>query len=195
MKFEKIRENKIKVTLSLDELKLWGVSADALRSNSPAAQDMFWNLMRRAEKETGFVVDNSRLVVEALPVKDDGVILFVTRSENAAEETKSQPSPPKNRRNRCSVKNGGLENAIFIVTEFDDFEKVIGLAHALSDCSFGTLYLYGGKYYLSSPTSSFAACSEYGRVLENGVLADSILSEHGQIICADFALRIMRDNF
>ena len=54
MKFEKLSESRIKITVSGDDLDLWGITATGLIKNTPEAQEVFWYIIRKAETETGF---------------------------------------------------------------------------------------------------------------------------------------------
>ena len=42
MKIERIAPNKIKITLSVEDLKKWDVNFESLTYNSPEAQELFW---------------------------------------------------------------------------------------------------------------------------------------------------------
>ena len=60
-----LKSNKIKVTMNAQDLSELGISIEAMAKNSPESREVFFELLRRAEKETGFSYNNSRLVVEA----------------------------------------------------------------------------------------------------------------------------------
>lgn len=65
MKFELLKSNKIKVTMNAEDMILLGTSFDAMAKNAPESKEVLFELLRRAEKETGFTCTNARLVVEA----------------------------------------------------------------------------------------------------------------------------------
>ena len=65
MKFEMLKANKIKVTMNARDCEELGISFDAMAKNSPQSREVFFKLLRRAERETGFTCQNARLVVEA----------------------------------------------------------------------------------------------------------------------------------
>ena len=87
MKFELLKSNKIKVTMNAQDLRELGISFEAMAKNSPESRDVFFELLRRAEKETGFSYDNARLVVEAaIQAEKSEMTLFVTKVDNAEEK-------------------------------------------------------------------------------------------------------------
>lgn len=49
MKIEKINENIIKVTISLSDLEERNIDFSAFNYNSPAAQELFWDMMEQPE--------------------------------------------------------------------------------------------------------------------------------------------------
>ena len=66
MKIEKLAEDKLKITLTLDDLEARNIDLYSFMYNSPESQDLFWDVMSEAEKEYGFnkrsiVVDGCRV--------------------------------------------------------------------------------------------------------------------------------------
>ena len=87
MKIEMVKENKIKVTMNGEDLAEFGVSFETMAKNSPESREVFFKLLKRAEKEIGFDCSNSRLVVEAAIQAEKGeMTLFVTKVGNQEEE-------------------------------------------------------------------------------------------------------------
>ena len=87
MKFEILKPNKIKVIVEHCDLEKWGVTADDMAKNSPETRDIFFDMLRQAEKETGFSCNNARLVVEAAIRSDsDELTLFVTKVDSDEEK-------------------------------------------------------------------------------------------------------------
>ena len=73
MKVEKLSSDKFKITFSDEDLKDFGVDFENLRYNSEDAQELFWELIERAEIEDEFFEENSQIVVEAVATKNDGL--------------------------------------------------------------------------------------------------------------------------
>ncbi|MDO4562345.1 MAG: adaptor protein MecA [Clostridia bacterium] len=188
MKIEKIRYNKLKVTVSVEDMLMWGVSADAVVRNAPAAQNLFWEMLRIAENETGFAVDNSRLLVEAIPGDNDDVVLFVTRVDSA-------PEMPKQQSRKLRVKNSRkLTLPTSVCLRFNNFEDLIALSHNHPDFCGGTLYSLQNAYFLVVPDKSSALYSEYCSEIAS-MLSLLLVEEHGHTIFSDRALEQIRENF
>ena len=49
MKFEMLRHDKIKIIIDADDLKKWGVSADAVAKNMPETREMFISMLKQAD--------------------------------------------------------------------------------------------------------------------------------------------------
>ena len=54
LKIEKLNEDKLKITLSIDDLEERNITLHSFMYNSPESQDLFWELLQEAEKECGF---------------------------------------------------------------------------------------------------------------------------------------------
>ena len=66
MKFEKLNENKIKITLSIQDLEEKDINFHDFMSNSLESQDLFLILLEEAEEKVGFKTQNCRVKIEAL---------------------------------------------------------------------------------------------------------------------------------
>ena len=80
MKIEKLNENKLKITLSIDDLEERNINLHSFMYNSPESQDLFWELLQTAEKECGFNVDDSMIYVEASTTGSGNFTLLVTKT-------------------------------------------------------------------------------------------------------------------
>ena len=68
MQIEKLNENKIRITLNLDDLKENNIDLHSFMANSIETQDLFYSMLDRAEKEVGFKTQNYKLMIEALAI-------------------------------------------------------------------------------------------------------------------------------
>lgn len=189
MKIEKISYNKIKVTVtSLDMLK-WGVSLDNFVEDTPEARELFWTLIKRAEYETGFSFNDSRLVVEAVPHKYDGLVLFVTKIEEEPDITQAV----KKSRLRAKMLH---QKPAFELFEFSDLEKLIECAGNITDITNADLYSHMGKYYLAVYEEYIStALSEYGDKVIKGEFMLPHIKEHGKLLAERNALEVIKKYF
>lgn len=70
MRIEKLTENKIRIILSLDDLKENNIDLHSFMSSSLETQDLFYNMLDKAEKEIGFKTKDYKLMIEALAVPE-----------------------------------------------------------------------------------------------------------------------------
>ena len=83
MKIEKLTENKLKITLTIDDLTERNIDLQSFIYNSPESQDLFWDMMNEAEKEYGFDVDESMIYVEASSSGTGLFTLIVTKTDES----------------------------------------------------------------------------------------------------------------
>lgn len=70
MKIEKLNENKIRITLNMEDLNERDIDYHSFMSNSIESQEIFLDMLNTAEKEVGFHTDDSRIMIETLALKD-----------------------------------------------------------------------------------------------------------------------------
>ena len=68
MQIEKITENKIRITLNIQDLQEKNIDLHSFMSNSIETQDLFYDMLDKAEKEIGFKTKDYKLMIEALAV-------------------------------------------------------------------------------------------------------------------------------
>ena len=193
MKFELLKSNKIKVTMDAKDLAEFGISFEAMAKNSPESREVFFKLLRRAEKETGFDCNNARLVVEAAIQAEKGeMTLFVTKVDNKEEqklfEKLSEITPEKEAPKKKPVKE---EKSTMI--ELDDFEDVVKMCSAMRECFWGSLYSYNDKYYMTMLPVYIPKASEFGTVCPEKYRF--IVEEHGKTIVKSSAFLFIRNKF
>ena len=79
MKFERLNENKIRITMSIQDLEDKDIDFHDFMSNSFETQDLFLDVLAEAEEKIGFRTRNCRVKIEALAMTENDFILTVTR--------------------------------------------------------------------------------------------------------------------
>lgn len=79
MKFEKLNENKIKITLSMNDLEDKDIDFHDFMSNSIESQDLFLDMLEEAEEKIGFKTRNCKIKIEALAMTENNFILTITK--------------------------------------------------------------------------------------------------------------------
>ena len=85
MKIEKISENKVKITLTIDELSQRHISIKDIEQDSNRAQDLFLDLLEESELNCDFVTDDSQLYVEASSDNENLFIVTITKIDYMPE--------------------------------------------------------------------------------------------------------------
>lgn len=68
LQIEKINENKIRITLSTQDLQDKNIDLHSFMSNSIESQDLFYDMLDKAEKDIGFETKDYKLMIEALAI-------------------------------------------------------------------------------------------------------------------------------
>ncbi len=208
VRIERIGHNKIKVILSLDDLQKWDINIDDLSYGSPQTQEMFWNMLKRAEVETGFYVDNSQLIVEARPLPSEGFVITVTRvEENDDFESIHKYIKNKFRRTELRVKKKTkMLHSNVMLYLFHTFEDACHISSLLNTVYTGEskLYKYKDFYYLSLISSceikddlqkTELLLNEYGEKVKHAFVQEGFLNEYATLLIDGNAIQTLSKHF
>lgn len=208
MKIEKISENIIKVTISMNDLEERNIDLTSLNYNSPAAQELFWDMMEQAEAELGFNVSDSQLIIEPMSDSEEGFIITITKLDEDGD-FESIHKYIKNRFKKTDIKIKKRSRRILstlLIYSFRSFDDLCALSKMLKDCYSGdsTLYKCRSTYYLVLTRSSFTVSNqklfetllgEYGNKVRNSGFYEGYLDEYGTKIAEYNALDILNVYF
>lgn len=208
MKFEKINENKIKITISLTDLAERKIDLDALSYNSPQAQELFLDMMERAEDEFGFDASNAQICVETIPSSSDGFIITITKMDGS-DEFESLNKYIKNKFRKAdsySKKKAWQIRSAIMIYSFVDIEHVCSVVSKIFTMYLGesSLYQYNGVYYLILTRNNIfeinsklfdAILSEYGSKIDNIPYYEGFLEEYAKCIVKGNAIETMVEWF
>ena len=85
MKLERISENQIRCTLNGQDLSERSLSIPDLAYGSTKARELFEELMEQAHTELHFDGEEAPLMIEAIPMSDDGIMLLITKVDDPEE--------------------------------------------------------------------------------------------------------------
>ncbi|MCD8104281.1 MAG: adaptor protein MecA [Lachnospiraceae bacterium] len=85
MKIEKINDQQIRCTLTMEDLASRDINIRELAYGSDKAKQLFQDMITVAAQDFGFEVENIPLVIEAIPVSRDTIILIITKVEDPEE--------------------------------------------------------------------------------------------------------------
>lgn len=208
MKFEKLNENKIRITLSNQDLIEKNIDFDSFLSNSDEAQDLFLNMLEEAEQKVGFITKDYKIKIEALALADGDFIINITRfgkKEDSDTTTNLRPRKVLARRKSATINS---ENLVYSFENFDDF--CIFSSYVSKNKNFNNisksaiLYTYKGKYYLHFSKLNiehpnikkfYTLITEFGCYVHNSDLFICKLRERGTIVIKNNALKICQKHF
>lgn len=192
MRFEKLNEDKIRITLSHEDLVKKDIDFHDFMSNSIESQDLFFDMLEEAEKEIGFVTKDYLIRIEALAMAGGDFVLTVTRS---------LPEGIRNNvRKKVHIKRKKVKldssQFIYCFSSFDDFcsftqffykngFKATNLANSI------LLYEYKDAYYLSinginleypNLKKLFSCITEFASFVNHSEVFASKLAESGKLI-------------
>ena len=201
MKIEKLTENKIRIIMNIDELAKEDLNLHMLASNTPVSQNLLLNILKRAEKEVGFITTGHKLLIEAFSSQDGILIFTITKFKQDNILGTNKNSKIKFKR---KLANSSLNNAIYVFDNFDNFCELCSYIDSnnfsnLKDFSNNiSLYEYNQKYYLviSDINTNFehsnffyASISEFAKFVSNSSILENKLIEHGNLIIKKNAIK------
>ena len=151
MKIEKLNENKIRITLNIDDLKEKDIDLHTFMSNSIESQKIFLDMLDEAEKEVGFVTDDYKIMIEALALANGTFVLTITKIVTDSSKDKKRLKKVNIKRKLTDINS---KTSIYKFLSFDDFCKfseifktytykdILMLSQKMS------LYFYNDYYYL-----------------------------------------------
>lgn len=209
MKIEKISDKKIKVTISLRDLEERNIEIESLNYNSPAAQELFWDMMEEADFQFGFNASDSQLCIEAIPNNDESFVITITKLEND-DEFQSIKKFVKGSYRRSELRVKRKTNKIcstIMIYRFDDIEALNAATTRIKNIYSGdsTLYKFKNKYYIVLSRNALnISCNidifelilnEYGIKISDNSYYEGFLNEHAKVICAEDALNVILNFF
>ncbi len=200
MKIERIACNKLKITVYPEDLMLHGLSFESFTPESPRVQDFFWSIIQKAETEADFEIEEGRVIIEAMSLKNDGLVIFLTKPEGPA-----LPEHVKLRRVRYRVKAPRAQThlrpvRIYRFETFDDLCALVRLWQYGDDIR-SSLFSLKNAYIL---TLSIDKSTASGRSAEMQLLefaspmpeiTEAYLEEHAHKICDGDAITAIRRYF
>lgn len=207
MKVEKINENKIKITLTFEELEGREISIKDLEKDTSIAKNLFLDLIEESNLEDDFIIDDSQLFIEACYDNNNLFIVTITKIDNipelkkyAALETKPKKSyTKKNVNNNIIKQNYKVDSNIY---SFSSLDLILELCNILKKekmfCGKNSLYKYNNTYFLIfSPSTiknpkflkTFVPISEFCTDYYSQDIFSTSIKEKSQLIFINNALQ------
>ena len=180
MRFEKLTDKKIKITLSLEDMELNNVSLENIFSNSVSSQKLLQYMITKAEKEVGFFPGDSKLLVEAIMSSDRECTFTITKIIDENDDL-----------------NITCNSFIFKFDCFDDFINLCAFLKNFSNLCLKeisknfSLICYNNTYYLKFIETEHSCVvidymktlfEEFSRDVSHSAGIDGVLNEYGKVI-------------
>lgn len=197
MKIEKLTDNKIRIILNTDDLLEKNIDVKSLINNTDIAQDLFKQILKCAEKEVGFVVADSKLLIEAFVSSEGFFVITFTKFKSDIKNTSNKKSKLKVKRKTFYP---SCKNVAFM---FNNFEEFCNFCTYLNNINFTTklakkiiLYEYNSRYYLVLSNINdtidvspfYTAISEFAKIVSDSTNFECKLLERGKIIFKNNAI-------
>ena len=207
MRIEKLSEDKIRITLNMEDLEKEHIDFHSFMANSSASQELFLDVLKKAEQEVGFKTKDYRVMIEALATPDGNFILTVTRITPELERDRIKKKKIKIKRKNSKIED---TEAIYAFQTFDDFlgfcqyiaSGNLKTLHGLSSRT--TLHRYENSYYLllegihtdyTYLKNFYSSITEFARYVESPKLFKSKLLEHGELFIKSNAIKTCMKHF
>ena len=197
MKFEKLSDTKLKITMSYEELPN-AKDLDELMHNTDTAQGTFFKLLEKADEAVGFDTKDFKIKIDAQALYNGELIFIVTKLLKLNKKSKSVK--PK----RIPKENN--EESTYSVYKFDTFEDFCSFCSYVNEnkinylnrlCKECILYKYKNNFYLSlkqiNPNypklpSFYSSITEFSKYYTSKDLFIYTLNEHGELYMQNNAL-------
>ena len=203
MKIEKLTDNKIRIIFNIEDLDKKNINIHSLVKNSEDSQKFFRKILKQAQKEVNFVVDDSKLLIEAFISTEGFFVLTFTKIKEEPKTRKKTVFNNKNKYKKKTLNPNGI-NCIYSFENFDDFcdfctyinsIKISNLKDFAKNIS---LYEYNNKYFLafSQIDKNYkdkylltTLISEFACLTSNSSCFISELNEYGKTIFKNNAIQ------
>lgn len=194
MRIEKLNENKIRIFFDMEDLIEKNIDLHTFMSNSMETQDLFLDMLEKAESELGFNTKNYKLIIEALASSDGKFIITVTRilpNDNGINK--------KNKRTVKTKIKSVIPNKLSSANVFNTFDDFCAFCTYLNNSSSlsktklksASLIFYNDKYYLIFNNLKldvkefkllYSTLTEFSSALRNEIVFERKIKEYGKII-------------
>lgn len=180
-----ISENKIKISLTKEDLDGYSITADGIDYDNTETRRVFWTLLDEAKRQTGFDAAKNRIFIQIYPGKDGGCELYVSKIKHSEREDGIQLNVLKG----ILEKGKREKRAGPSVYRFDDVSGLLLACRRLRALGYGkgaSAYSEEKRqFYLSFDASEndFSFIGEYGEAQNDAYSVLLYINEHCKCIC------------
>lgn len=183
MTMNKIDETRLIIALADEDMQAFDLQFDQFLWSDSKSRHVIKELLLKAKEETGFSVNNRRLMIEALP-RDSGCLIMFTILSDADQKHRKIY--------KIKIKDQTL------IYKFPDSESLLcaieRVAARKNKIKDSCVLEYNDAYYMvlragdGLSLSESAILSEYAKLTGRSKFAFAKIEEHGNIICQNKAI-------
>ena len=163
MEFLVISENKMKVMLTQEEMRRYGIEGDKSDYKDPAVRKSFWQILDRAREECGFDSRGEKILLQYYPTRTSAEI-FVTKLGRLPTGIERSISATD------SVTMLSSKNMIYRIDNMEELSRLYRIIrHTDGDAGSEAYLSDDGYYYIffeerseGTSLSPYAVASEFG---------------------------------
>lgn len=208
MDYLRIGDNKLKITMTEEELLFYGMDLSSLSYSSTETRRAFWAILDDAKHATGFDAAATKVSVQIYACRTGGCEMYIIGGENKAEGwedadlTASDPEAlPGSDESGLTVCPSLPKLFGRTVGKFQKLSDLLAACLALTASGYNAdssawqagdryyLYLAGNRTHVTKEEPALSASgviSEFGETVKELTL--SYLSEHGSCLCSHHAV-------
>ena len=208
MKIEKLTDNKIRIIMNIKDIEKNTNDIHTFFDNIMNSQNLFLDILQKAEKEVDFHTEGCKLLIEAFSTFEDVVVFTITKfSSNENDSNNSDNLINSNSKKKLIAKRKSstpsLKKAIYEFASFDyfcDFCSSIAKIENLNIEKLAkkiVLYNYQNKFFLVFKDINFKdkyvhkvfnMLSEFSKFQNYSINFEYKLIEHGKIYIKNNAI-------
>lgn len=205
MKVEKLSDNKVRITLTFEELEKRKISLSDIEKNSTIAKDLFIDLLEESNLDSEFVIDDSHLFIEASSDNNNLFIVTITKVEDLPDLKKYSLIESKGVHSKKKISNNIKYTVDSNVYSFQNIDNILLICEKAKaeNLFFGknSLYKLNDLYYIIFSKSSiknpkflktYVFLSEYCNNYYSYNLYETYIKEKGKLIIANNALQKLK---
>ena len=193
-----INENKLKITLSVCDMKQYCLDCSTIDYDNTETRRAFWSILDEVKHQTGFDAASQKVFIQLYPSKEGGCEMYVTKlGEKHKCEESDDPVPDSHRLRPLPKRH--------VAYSFNSLDRLIAVCTRLSSIGFSEKssafrsHIEKDKFFLLLeepeenaylPVTELSFICEYGKSenLKNTML---FIHEHADPICQSRAVETL----
>lgn len=200
MKIEKLTDNKIRIIMNIEDIEKNTNDIHTFFDNIMNSQNLFLDILQKAEKEVDFHTEGCKLLIEAFSTLEDVIVFTITKYSSSENNSINKDTILNNDSKRKLIvkrkaNTPSLKNAVY---EFDNFDYFCDFCNSISKienlnidklAKKIVLYNYQNKFFLIFKDINFKdkyihkvfnILSEFSKFQNFSANFEYKLTEHGK---------------